>query len=81
MARYLIEIYSPGTTDEVSRSYEGNTLFPSFARGDKLTFMADSIGEALVARVSGIEHFIRIVADGEYHHKICIFTEEIGSAD
>ena len=56
MARYLIEIYSPGTTDEVSRSYEGNTLFPSFARGDKLTFMADSIGEALVARVSGALH-------------------------
>lgn len=74
--RYLLEIYTPGSPDEVSRSYESNTPFLPIARGDRLTFLADAVGDALSARVIDVEHIIRTVDGVPYFQKMCIFTAE-----
>ncbi|AHG87545.1 hypothetical protein J421_0052 [Gemmatirosa kalamazoonensis] len=79
MKRYALEIYEPGTTQDVLVYFESDTPFQAISRGDLLGAGAwggsgYNLGDML--RVVGIEHIV-IESSPAPMHKVCVFTENV----
>jgi hypothetical protein len=73
---YFLEIYQPGSHDDLSHSFSSDNAFTSFSKGDILT-LAD-IDLYKPCKVVEIEHIIWEI-DGKFRIKTMLFTEEIKS--
>jgi hypothetical protein len=71
--QYALEIYEPGSAEDVAMSLESDTAFGALARGNLLHVLSDGATD-FFARVVGIEHIVWQIA-GLPKHKICVFTE------
>jgi hypothetical protein len=76
-AHYTLEIYEPGSTDEVCRSFEDAQPFGAISKGDILNLATGKDGlPDLFLRVVQVEHILWDT-NGHTRHKICVFTEAI----
>ena len=74
---YFLEIYEPGSAEDVLKTFESNIPFLGIARGDYFSpswILTDARTGLL--RVVNIEHIIWEVGD-RVKHKICVFTEDV----
>lgn len=72
---YSLEIYEPGSADDVAGYVESDLPFGSIQRGDLISIMFTAAEpQEDVLAVVGIEHILWS-ADGRAKHKICVFTE------
>jgi hypothetical protein len=73
--RYALEIYEPGSADDVAASFESDTPFQAIQRGDLIRPMMVP-GEPPITdifRVECVEHFVWNIGNVT-KHKICVFT-------
>jgi hypothetical protein len=77
-AKYAIEIYYPGSTENVWVSYYSDSPFLAISKGDMINpaHFADASAEAML-RVTSVEHIVWSEPDQQPKHKICIYTEDI----
>jgi hypothetical protein len=75
---FTLEIYEPGSADDIWIVFESSTPFMSINRGDILNpaFFSNSQSPMKVLRVINVEHILWEV-DGNVMQKILIFTEEV----
>lgn len=78
---YHLEIYEPGSIDDVARVFLSPAPFMTFSEGDLINsafFPDENPGHRL--RVVKVEH---IVWDSDDHnaHKLCVYTEEIDEGE
>ena len=81
-AKYAIEIYHPGSTENAWVSFYSDSPFQSINKGDIIrpTHFPDASAEAML-RVTSIEHLLWSDSERQSKHKICIYTEEIEDSD
>lgn len=77
-ANYMLEIYLPGSADDVWVSFESDAPFMAIAKGDILNPVAfpESPSPMKMCRVTSIEHILWANPDRPCH-KILVFTEEL----
>lgn len=76
-AQYMLEIYDPGSADDVVRYLESDRPIEGIAVGDLINALGHEQGENdLLVRVASIEH-IFWKFENELRHKICVFTEAV----
>ncbi len=75
MELYGLEIYEPGSADDVAAYFESDTPFGAIAKGDLINPVGSG-GEAVkqILRVVGIEHIVWESKGEGIKHKICVFT-------
>ena len=74
MKRYMLEIYEPGSAEDVLASYESDTPFGSIGQGDLMQPLGEGVEDRRrVLRVVTVEHLIWDV-DGHPKHKTMVFT-------
>ena len=75
---YSLEVYEPGSADDVWVAFSSTTPFMPIQAGDILNpgLWPNSNSPMRVLRVINIEHFIW-EARGDVKHKVLIFTEEV----
>lgn len=79
MKKYILEIYAPGNVEESCMTFESDTAFISFNKGDLLnprTFDNSTYEGKDIFKIINIEHMIWKNA-GDIRHKLCIFTEGV----
>lgn len=76
--KYALEIYQPGSIQDVLVVFESDTPFLSISAGDLLNQRAwpDGGHEGKILRVVGLEHFIWEVG-GMTKHKVGVITEVV----
>lgn len=79
MKRYMLEIYEPGSTDDVLAIYEADTPFGCIGEGDLMQPLGSGIEDPKrVLKVVTVEHLIWEI-DGQPKHKTLIFTEALAN--
>ena len=75
MKLYGLEIYEPGSADDVVAYFESDNPFGAITKGDLINPLATE-GEKVkrVLRVVGVEHIIWEVEAEGVKYKTCIFT-------
>jgi hypothetical protein len=73
----MLEIYGPGSADDVIRHLESDHPITGIAAGNLINALGHEEGETdVLVRVVSIEHiFWRF--QNELRHKICVFTEAV----
>jgi hypothetical protein len=76
--KYALEIYQPGSIQDVLVVFESDTPFLPISTGDLLNQRAwpDGGYEGQILRVVGLEHFVWEI-DGVTKHKIGVITETV----
>lgn len=76
--KYALEIYSPGSIEDVETYFESDTPFMSINVGDIINsrLWAKTLDEGVVLRVMKLEHFIWSAEDIT-KHKIGVITEVV----
>jgi hypothetical protein len=74
---YCLEIYEPGSADDVLQQIEADIPFASVSAGDLLRPL-NAPGSPLL-RIVHVEHIVW-ETDGKARHKICLFTEDAPDA-
>ncbi len=75
---YILEVYQPGSADDVWITFSSFTPFMPINRGDILNpgVWPESSSPMKVLRVINVEHIIW-EAKEQIKHKVLIFTEEV----
>lgn len=78
--KYTLEIYLPGSGDEVDKVFESDTPFMAINVGDILNNRLWESGteEGKILRVKKLEHYIW-EAQGVTKHKIGVITEAVNN--
>lgn len=78
VAPYSLEIYAPGSTDDVWVVFESTTAFMTISVGDLVNpgIWDGSRSPQKVLRAINVEHIIW-QAGGVAKHKVCVYTEEV----
>lgn len=76
--KYIVEIYTPNSANDVWALFESDTPFMAISKGDILNpaLLVGSQSPMKVCRVINVEHILWDHGDG-VKHKILIFTEEV----
>lgn len=78
MKNYQLEIYQPGSVEDVAAYVESDKPFLTVSKGDLLN-PVDSAAEANsdgILRVVGMEHILW-KSGADVRHKLCVFTENV----
>lgn len=77
-AKYAIEIYYPGSTENVWVSFYSDSPFLAISKGDIINpgMFPDANADSML-RVTSVEHIVWSEPDQHSKHKICIYTEDI----
>jgi hypothetical protein len=75
---YHLEIYLPGSADDVWVSFQALQPFMAFSKGDILNpgLWTGSKAPMRVLRILNVEHIVW-EASGHISHKVMLFTEEV----
>lgn len=82
-AKYMLEIYMPGSTQNVWESFESDTPFMAINQGDIInpTIWDGSQSPMKVLIATRIEHLIwQVPYTNTARHKILVFTREVENA-
>jgi hypothetical protein len=83
--RYTLEIYEPGSADDVLEAIEAEHPFFPITVGDLInarTLSSDAASiKGKVLRVVAVEHMISAgTLRGDVKHKLCVFTEALSDS-
>lgn len=73
---YQLNIFSPGSRNDLLAGWSADTPYMAFARGDLINckgFEASADGRSRVLRVDAVEHVMWEAPD-RFTHKISVFT-------
>jgi hypothetical protein len=75
---YMLEIYEPGSFDDVWVYFESTSPFGFMSAGDIINpgLWEGSKSPMFVLKVVSLEHILW-EAEGQTKHKICVFTREV----
>jgi len=78
LTEYILEIFMPGSIDDVWIVFSSPTPFMSISVGDIIDpgLWVGSQSPMKILRTIGLEHYLWEI-EGNVKHKICIYTEEI----
>ena len=78
-ANYMLEIYQPGSADEVLQSIESDRPFMAMSAGDLMhPFGAADATTSSVLMITRLEHIVQPgLEGGAARHKICVFTRRV----
>lgn len=76
-AKYMLEVFEPGSTEMVAYDAESDIPFVAVSAGDLLHAVdAPGASQRALVRVVTVEHIVWKSPDG-LRQKLCVFTEQV----
>lgn len=77
--RYHVEVYEPGSADDLWVYFKTTKPLFSIHKGDIINpgMWPNSKAPMKVLRVVAVEHIIWEIENSHIAHKLCVFTEEV----
>lgn len=74
--KYTLEVYEPGSADDVLMALESDTPFGAISKGDLFHPFTDSMKPSDLFRVRHVEHIVWDAGQGA-RHKVCVYIDQI----
>jgi hypothetical protein len=75
-AKYTLEVYEPGSADDVLMVLESETPFGAIAKGDFFNPLTETTKPSDLFRVRDLEHIVWNTGQNA-RHKICVYIDRI----
>ena len=82
--RYILEVYEPGSVQDVAGVFESDEPFVAIQVGDLINDRVwdTAPGTSTVLRVTAVEHVLwKNRTGGDVEQKLCIYTERVADTE